>query len=270
MAEADWDKKQLVSLLVRPPWHPSAEDVSFVRAMTARALAAYAAPAILVLGMTRQLVQAEWPSNASVTAVDASAGIVASMWKVHPTLPSRAVCASWQSMPFGDGTFGAVVGDGSLNALPDLEEYPRVFAEIARVLRGDGVLVLRCFLRPDAIEAPEDVIAKAHSGAFPTTAAFRFRFCLSLARENASVDLATLHDMFNALVPDRDALARVTGWPRTDIDRVDVDKDSKVRFTFPTEAELVNVTQAAFSLARMERGTYAQAEQCPTILFRPA
>jgi hypothetical protein len=71
------------------------------------------------------------------------------------------------------------------------------------------------------------------------------------------------------LVRDRDELARQTVWPRADIDRIDVDKGSKVRFTFPVLEALKASAQPVFRIARMERGTYTQAEHCPTILFKP-
>lgn len=268
MADTDWDKKQLVTLAVRPPWHPSAEDAGFVRDMTTPELASRERPNILVLGMTRQLVQHDWPPGASVTAIDASPSIVASVWQPHPVLPSRAVCAPWQDTPFEDGEFDLVAGDGSLNSLAALDDYPRVLAETARILAPRQCFVMRCFVRPEIIESPDDVLARARDGAFPTTAAFRFRFCLALAAGDGGVALSDLYAAFSRLVPDRDDLARATGWPRADIDRVDVDAASKVRFTFPTQAQFAEVCAPHFRIERMARGTYTQSEQCPTILFR--
>jgi SAM-dependent methyltransferase len=170
-------------------------------------------------------------------------------------------------MPFEDASFDAVAGDGSFNSLPSLNAYGPAFRQIARVLRSNGALVLRFFLRPDRPEAPEVLVAQARTGAFPTTASFRLRFAMSLAGVDGSVELSALHRRFNALVSDRDELARATGWPRADIDRVDVDAGSKVRFTFPTLAALEALARPVFRIARMERGTYTQAEHCPTILF---
>jgi hypothetical protein len=129
-------------------------------------------------------------------------------------------------------------------------------------------LVLRMFIRPDGMEPPERVMAAARDGAYPTTAAFRLRFAMSLAGDDGMVALAKMHEVFDALVSDRDELSRATGWPRADIDRIDVDRDSKVRFTFPTLARLEALCEG-FAIERMARGTYTQAAECPAILFRP-
>jgi SAM-dependent methyltransferase len=234
--------------------------------MTAPALAR-ANPKILVLGMTPGLVQRDWPEGAEITAVDSSPGMVAS-FQPHPSRPSRAVRAPWQEMPFDAGAFDAAVGDGSLNSLPSLDLWPAVFAELARVLKPDGALVLRLVVRPDAMEGPDQVVAAARAGRFPTTAAFRLRFAMSLAGEDGGVALAALHGAFQSLVPDRDVLAMDTGWPRADIDRVDVDRESKVRFTFPTLARMVSLASTSFAVERTARGSYTQSADCPTVLLR--
>jgi SAM-dependent methyltransferase len=267
MTQDGWSKTHLRAMKVRPPFSPTEEDIAFVREMTAPALSGPACK-VLVLGTTPALVQCDWPTGTEITAVDSSPGMVAS-FQPHPSLASRALCAEWQNLPLDGGVFDAAAGDGSLNSLPTLNHYPRVFAELARVLKPDGALVLRVFVRPREMESPDEVVAASRAREFPTTAAFRFRLAMALAGEDGSVALAALHEAFDALVPDREALAAATGWPRADIDRVDVDRDSKVRFTFPTLERLASLCAGAFAIARLARGTYTQSAECPTVLFRP-
>lgn len=266
MAEGAWKKK--LTIVPRPPWNPSADDGALMLAMTMPADAS-APRRVLVLGVTPQIMQLDWPRGTDLLAVDSNLGTIGSVWLPHPTLPSHAVCAWWHDMPISDGAVGAVVGDGSLNALPSLEAYKRVFTEVRRVLARDGVLVLRCFLRPDQAEDAGAVVAMARKGAFPTTGAFHLRFAFALTDATGSVGLMEIRDRFNALVPDRDELAHAAGWPRSDIDRVDLDKDSHVRLTFPTEGQWRDACGPLFTIERMARGTYTQAEYCPTLLFRP-
>lgn len=269
MSGDDWQKTDLKTMKVRPPFSPSPDDGRIMLNMTAPALAARAQSAVLVLGVTPLVVQLGWPAGTTITAVDASPGMIASTWQPHPTLPSEVTCASWQDLPFEAGTFDAVVGDGSLNSVPSLDAYRAILDQMARVLKPDGMLVLRFFLGPEPAETPERVITLAREGAFPTTAAFRLRFAFSLTGENSGVPLSAMHQAFDALVPDRDGLAAETGWPRADIDRIDMDKDSRVRFTFPTQAKLASLCDGVFSIARMERGNYTQSDYCPTVLFKP-
>jgi SAM-dependent methyltransferase len=221
------------------------------------------------LGVTPEIVQLVWPPDTNVVAMDSSPAMIASLWRRHPSALSHVICAQWQHMPLRSAAFDAVVGDGSLNALPSVGEYRAVFHEVSRILKPGGALVLRCFVRPEHVETSEQLIIKAMEGEFPTTAAFRLRFAFALTNVEGSVELAALHDTFNALVPDRDRLARATGWSRQDIDRVDIDKDSRVRLTFPTQSQLVSLSEPIFKIDRSARGTYTQSEHCPTVLFRP-
>jgi SAM-dependent methyltransferase len=270
MADDHWKNTTLnLKPPVRPPWHPSREDAAFMREWTSPVLAKASVQKILVLGVTPEIVQLGWPPTAHIVGIDSSPAMIASLWQGNASTLSHVTCARWQLMPFKDAHFDAVVGDGSLNALSSTEEYGKVLGEVSRVLKPEGVLVLRCFVKPPHVEPPERVLLKAMEGEFPTTAAFRLRFALAVADADGSIGLAALHDAFNALVPDRDALARVTGWPRQDIDRVDTDKDSRVRLTFPTQAQLVSLSESSFKIKDSARGTYTQAEHCPTFLFRP-
>jgi SAM-dependent methyltransferase len=272
MAEDHWKNTNLnLKPVVRPPWHPSHEDGAFMREWAGQVLqSTREARRTVVLGVTPEIVQLVWPPGTQVVAIDSSPAMIASLWRLHPSALSHVICAPWQHMPLRSAAFDAAVGDGSLNALPSLEEYRNVLREVSRILRPGGALVLRCFVRPERVETPEQLIAKAMDGEFPTTAAFRLRFAFALASAEGCVALAALHDAFNALAPDRDRLARVTGWPRQDIDRVDIDKGSSVRLTFPTQAQLLSVSESIFRLERTARGTYTQSEHCPTLFFRPA
>ena len=270
MAEDHWKNTTLnLKPPVRPPWHPSREDAAFMREWTSPVLEKASVRKVLVLGVTPEIAQLGWPSGTRIVGIDSSPAMIASLWQGSPPALSHAVCAPWQQMPLKDAQFDAVVGDGSLNALPSLEEYRKVLGEVSRVLKSDGVLVLRCFVKPSHVETPERVLLKAMEREFPTTAAFRLRLAFAVTNADGSIGLAALRDAFNALVPDRDALARVTGWPRQDIDRVDTDKESRVRLTFPTQSQLVSLSEPIFRLTDSARGTYTQSEYCPTFLFRP-
>lgn len=270
MAEDHWKNTTLnLKPPVRPPWHPSREDAAFMREWTSPILEKTPVPRVLVLGVTPEIVKLAWPPGAHIVGIDSSPAMIASLWQRNASALSHVACARWQLMPLKDAQFDAVVGDGSLNALSSLEEYGKVLGEVSRVLKPEGALVLRCFVRPPHAETPERVLFKAMEGQLPTTAAFRLRFAFAVADADGSIGLAALHDAFNALVPDRDALARITGWPRQDIDRVDTDKGSRVRLTFPTQSQLVSLSEPIFRIEVSARGTYTQAEHCPTFLFRP-
>lgn len=235
-------------------------------AATADALAAPGS-SVLILGVTPETVQINWPA-ASLVAVDASPSIIESMWRPNPRIPSRVVRAHWQDMPLDDASVDAAVGDGSFNALSDFDDLPAVLRELHRVLKPGGILAIRCFVKRPPMPSIDEIGAAALRGEFPHSAAFRMPFTLSMAGEGTLVKLAELHGEFQRLFPDRDHLARVTGWSRTDIDRADCDDGSEMRLNFPTLDQLAESVAPWFEIQGTSFGTYTQSQYCPTVAMR--
>jgi SAM-dependent methyltransferase len=268
-ADDPWSQSALRVAPRRPPWCPTAEDVGFVLDAACPALEArQATGTVLILGVTPEIVQLDWPASANLVAVDSSASMIASTWQPHPLCSSRVICAGWDVMPLDTGSIDVAAGDGSLNALPTFDLYRPVLGEIARVLRPGGVLVLRCFLKPKQPESPAAVVKAAFAGEIATTADFRMRFLMALAGQGNSVALATVPVAFDALVPDRDQIVAATGWPRAHVDLVDIDIDSNIGLTFPTEAEMRDRAEPLFEISAPRHGNYALSNLCPTMVLR--
>lgn len=251
----------------RSPWCPSAEDGAFLLEATATALNADSAT-VLALGITAEILALAWPEQVRLITVDSSAGMIASSWHPSPGIASEVTCAWWQEMPLDDQSVDAAVGDGSLNALPAFDQYPTVLGQIARVLKPGGVLGVRCFLRPEPRETPEQVMALAMAGAFPIMSGFRLRLAMALTESGGSMTLGEVPAALARLAPDRDALAAATGWSRAEIDLTDTGAGSPIRITFPSEAELRGMVAPHFEPIGLRRGGYTQAEHCPTLILR--
>ncbi|MCW8828928.1 MAG: class I SAM-dependent methyltransferase, partial [Gammaproteobacteria bacterium] len=138
---------------VGAPLRPTQEDGELLLALSAPALSESVCARLLVMGVTPEVVQLEWPSHVGLLAVDHSQEMIDSVWRPHHSIPSAVKQASWQSMPLEDDSVDSAVGDGCLTVLPSLADYESVFTEVARVLRPGGSLVLRCFIRPDTGES---------------------------------------------------------------------------------------------------------------------
>jgi len=255
-------------LPARPPWRPTGEDRAIMLAQVqAHAGAAESAAPVLVLGVTPEIIALPWPHGTRLVIADGSEDAVRTRWRPNAAVPGYIVCADWRALPLREGCVRAAVGDGSLNALPAFSVYRSVVQEIERTMSGGGVLILRCFVRPDRIETPEEVVSQARRGAFPHVAALRLRLGFALTGGDGALPLAKLCSAFRALVPDRDELARQTGWPRTDIDRFDLDEGSSVSLTFPTRSQLTELCGPYFEPREFLCGTYTQAADCPTVVF---
>ena len=265
-----WQRSAKVwKLVAASPQRPVEEDGRLMLRLASPVLAGQLAPGVLVLGVTPEIVQLPWPAGTTLTALDHSADMIASLWRPNARIDSRVARARWQSMPVKEGSTSLVAGDGSLNTLPSLRDYPDVLAELVRVLRPGGRLVLRCFLRPEQQEPIEAVAAAAFSGGIRSFSALKWRIAMALdGGSSFSVAVADIRAAFDRLFPDRDRLARASGWELRTLNAIDNYKDLATRFNFPTLTAMRAAVAPGFELAEVCHGHYELAGQCPTLLFQ--
>ncbi len=73
MADDHWKNTTLnLKPPVRPPWHPSLEDAAFMREWTSPVLEKASVRKILVLGVTPEIVQLNWPAGAHLVGINSS------------------------------------------------------------------------------------------------------------------------------------------------------------------------------------------------------
>ena len=256
---------------VGPPLRPCEEDGRMMLELAAPAFdAAGEGAEIVILGVTPEVVQLAWPPSARIHAFDQSAEMIAKVWKPHTRLRSDVRTARWQSMPLADDSVDCAAGDGSLNALQSLSEFPDVLREVARVLRKEGVLVLRMFIRPEMRSSLDEVEALVRSGGVQSFHALKWHVAMALSQApDFSVRVANIHAALMRMFPDRAELAAMRGWPREVIEAIDSYEGVETRYSFPTLAAVREVCAPFFELAEMRTGSYEIAERCPTVLFRP-
>jgi hypothetical protein len=91
---------------------------------------------------------------------------------------------------------------------------------------------------------------------------------LAAREENAVLPLADFARAFDALFPDRAALAAMTGWGMDEIDLVDALKTAAYSAAYPTAAALRAEARAVFAEPRfIESHGYPLAERCPVLVL---
>ncbi len=242
---------------IQPPLRPDPDVVDAIRRLAGGRQAR-----VRLLGVTPELANA----FDSVEAIDKSPTMIGTVWP-GDSATRTAVLGDWLQMEPAARPFDAVVGDGSLSNVSYPHEVREVLLRSCRSLRPAGRLVFRLFERPDVPIAMDELRALAAGPAPLNFHAFKWKLAMHLAGvTSATIPVREIRALFDAAFADRDGLADRTGWPRPLIDTIDMYRDSDVRYTFMTRAELLAVLPEGIAEARLEPcGHYDLAEACPLL-----
>lgn len=222
---------------------------------------------IAVLGVTPEVVQLDWPLATRIEAFDSSASMLARVWTPNERISSRARLAHWQALPVPAARFDAIVGDGSLNALPTYDAYRVVLRELWRVTRPEAGLVVRCFMRPEQPETLQVLKQDLLAGAIGSFHVLKWRLAMLLsANAGGIVSVRVIHEVFDREFS-RAELVSMTGWDPGVIDTIDAYRAMPTIYTFPTVQQLCDVCGDGWMLDRMEMADYELARACPTLRF---
>jgi len=252
------------------PLRPAAEDVA-IYGREIRRWSGVAAPGrveALLLGVTPEIVTMDWPAATRLTAVDVSRAMIGGVWP-GAALGQAAVCARWTALPFPDASRHVVIGDGCYSVLTG-GEYEPMTRSLRRVLRADGLLILRWFTRPERPEAPERVFNDLAAGRIGSFHAFKWRLAMALHDTLAAgVRLSDIWDVWHAALPHPERLAADRDWPAAVIATIDDFRGLATRYTFPTLAEARSTLASGFEETACHFPSYELGERCPIMAYRP-
>ena len=224
----------------------------------------------LLLGVTPEIAGMRWPERSSLMAMDRSLPMVDAVWV--GTIPGRraAVCGDWLAPPRRESSCHVVIGDGSINSMTFPEGLHSLGETVFRLLRDDGILVMRCFVQSISRESPEQIYADLQSGAIGSFHACKLR--LLMAMQNSPEEGIAVKEVYQSWV-DRDldphALPSKAGWEKAAIDTIDFYRGASTVYTFPTLAQLRSVLGVFFREVTVSTPGYEMGEQCPTLVLAP-
>lgn len=222
---------------------------------------------IAVLGVTPEVVQLDWPNTIEIDAYDHSQQMIDTVWKPHPLVASSVTLAQWQNLPVADSHFHAIVGDGSFNVLPTLEDHSLLSLELHRATQPGALLAFRCFVRPEIPESLQAIRSDAYDARIGSFHALKWRIAMALASESHGVvPVQTIYQAFESSF-DRPKLANQTGWSRTEIATIDAYQNTPTSYTFPTLIELRKYLAERWHLNSVATADYELAQCCPTLRF---
>jgi hypothetical protein len=247
---------------LKPPLRPDGDVVTAFE----DAIAAHD-DRVILLGVTPELTGI----GRTLIAVDWNRDMIDHVWPGDQ--PDRtALHSDWRELQIDGEACSAAIGDGSFNVTVWPVDYDLILRRLSASLRSGGRIGFRFYVTPDDCEscaALADVVMNGGIGFH----AFKWRLAMAMAAASGdpNVALADIHDRFQSLFPDRDALAAGSGWSLTTIGEIDAYARSATRFSFPTRAQILDALPADFIDARfVDAGHYELAEHCPLLVAERA
>jgi hypothetical protein len=255
-----WEKYHKRWNEIQPPLRPDADVVMHVQSIIGKPQGS-----VLLLGVTPELADA-FPR---VHAVDKNPGMLANVWP-GDCPGKKAEVGDWLELSPRATPYDGVLGDGSLNCMPDLAHLHALFVKLHDVMAPGAAFACRLFERPETPFTKAHLLKFAGGPAPINFHAFKWQLAMHIAAEtSASVPVALILDAFDNLFPDREKLAAATGWLPSAISTIDVYRGSPIIYTFPSRAEFTDaLPQGLKDVLFAPCGSYDMAECCPILSFR--
>jgi SAM-dependent methyltransferase len=271
MSSDPWGEVIGIVRLMKAPLRPDASEIRELHGWVAERMPERSdteSIEVLVLGVTVELVTMPWPAQARVTALERSPGMIRGFWAGNLPGRRRVVRGDWDALPFRDGSFDFVLGDGVLNTRTYPAGYLELGAWIRALLRPGGCLFVRAFAQLDPKEEPEQVLAEHRAGGADTYHELRFRFLSSLQPSAADGVLATTEYIDTELEArgfSAEEHRRQVGHelPRGTSGGRPAGYTSGARVSYPTLAELDRVLAPNFRVLGRRHGDHPLAHRCP-------
>jgi len=181
---------------------------------------------------------------------------------------ARSVCADWRTMPVDDASIDLVAGDGCYSTLPFPSEYRALDAELRRVLRPNGRIVMRVFASPSMRESVDAVAADLWARRIESFHVFKWRLAMALQPSaEAGVRLGDIWTAWRSMCPEPATLTEKLGWPTEIVATIDAYRGADATYTFPTLAELRAVLAESFVELACVTPAYQLGARCPTLVL---
>jgi hypothetical protein len=270
VASAYWNSFSDPWRYVRPPLRPDASDVAAVRRVALRRADELSGNRMrtLLLGVTPEIANLDWPTGTELRAIDRSPEMIARHWSGDR--PGRtAACLDWfQGVPL-HGPWDFMVADGSLNCLRDTGRVKALIELLQHHSQRGALLVARCFVEPEPRQPPEAVFRNLRMGNYDSFHIFKFHLAMSLqSAAGSGVRLADVWERWSAEAIAVEELHQTAGWPIAEIRTIDVHRGSENRLWFPTLAQMRALLEERFHLEELTIPEYAMGERCPRFVLR--
>jgi hypothetical protein len=267
-----WDRHAQQWELVGPPLRPSTQDTDYFKKIIRDWSSdnGQENPSALLLGVTPELAQLDWPDKTRLFAADYSTQMIRSLWPLQNRQDRLAFCADWRKLPLPHNSAGIVIGDGCFTLLSYPAGYQDLARETRRALRDNGLLIVRFFIGTGDTASPEQIHEQLLAGKIGNFHIFKFRLAIAL-QDNATegVCVGDVWENWNAQGYDVDRLAAKLNWQPETLRTIDAYRGMSARYTYPTMNELESALSPWFYRVKSHNHGYEFGENCPTLVLQP-
>ena len=180
MAQDHWNRMAKNWKLVGAPLRPGPSDMKLFYEAIKRHKKSFNEPIdSLILGVTPELSQLDWPPETQLYALDASSAMIEALWQGSK---NHAYLGSWLDAPFPDGSIDVIVCDGGFGVLDFPGTQRALLMEVKRMLRANGIFIVRLFAPGCLSESVDDIARDLRRGLINTLDVLKFRLWGALQR----------------------------------------------------------------------------------------
>lgn len=224
---------------------------------------------VLLLGVTPELVNLDWPVNTELTAVDINPTMLEIVLPKQAKLKPIGILGDWLNLPFGHKTFDLVIGDGCYSSLAE-KNYSRMTKEIKRILKDDGVFIMRFFLQAANNDNIDFLLQELKTYQLTNFHTFKLRLAMSLHKKLA--DGVCLDDVWQCwmqyFAQYVDSIKSELKWDDAVINTIQHYQENFTYYTFPTLSEVLTYLNECFADVVCYVPQHELGMQCPTLKIR--
>jgi SAM-dependent methyltransferase len=254
---------------IGPPLRPCVQDVAFYTDTIDRGVRNNGTLRALILGVTPELYHLPWPKGTDVLAVDHTQEMIDTVW---PGPRDAAICADWTDLPLESTTCDIALCDGGLHLLSYPQGQQKLVQNLHRIVRPNGLCVLRLFVPPSQRESTDDVLRDLLAARISNLNILKLRLGMALQEDiTQGVQLADVWDTIHCVAPDLEQLARQIGWSLEHLQAIHTYRDCLKRYHFFGLTEVRRLfcdNPGGFVVETVHIPNYELGELCPIVVLR--
>lgn len=267
-----WDSQIEIFKQMKPPLRPHSSEIVLLEEIAVALVESQQISnlQVLLLGVTQEIVNLNWPDGTMLTAVDRSEVMINQFWPGDIPDRRKVVYADWFDMPFVEASFHLIIGDGVFNFMRYPDGYRNLAGTLSGLLFHNGQMCIRIFNQPPHKEKPEDVLKYFDENQHVDYFEFRFRLATSLQdRVETGIEVTTeILDQY--LVDHGIALSQLHKKSRYTPPPPPPNSgsnDNLYRITYPTNQEYISQVGPSFSRVRKLTGSHKLSDRTPIFVF---